>query len=245
MVVDINGMELYWEEFGEGAPLLWLHGAMGSGSDWKYLSGKPLAGYRLIAPDLRGHGASTNPSSEFTFRQFGRDVIALLDHLGIAKCKAIGLSGGGITLLHVATAEPDRIDKMILVSAPPYFPAQTRHAMKHISEAVLGPEEMERMQKRHKHGEPQIKQLMAMTRAWADTFDDVNFTPPYLSTITAETLIVFGDQDPLYPVSIAFELHQGIPRSSLWNVPKGGHGPIFGDYAPQFLSTALVFLNWQ
>ena len=61
MVIEVNGIELYWEEIGHGEPLLWLHGGMGCGADWRYVFKEPPSGYRLIAPDLRGHGASTNP----------------------------------------------------------------------------------------------------------------------------------------------------------------------------------------
>ena len=46
----------------------WLHGFMGAGPDWKYIFTDPPPGFRLIAPDLRGHGASTNPSGEFSCR---------------------------------------------------------------------------------------------------------------------------------------------------------------------------------
>jgi len=86
-----------------------------------------------------------------------------------------------------------------------------------------------------------------MARGFADSYDDVNFTPPYLGTIAAETLIVFGDRDPFYPVSIAMELYRAIPRSYLWVVPHGGHGPVFRDQAPQFAAIALEFLSgaWQ
>ena len=71
------------------------------------------------------------------------------------------------------------------------------------------------------------------------------FTPPLLATITARTLIVFGDRDFLYPVSLAFDLHAAIPNSHLWVVPNGGHGPVFGAHAPQFAETALAFLRGE
>jgi pimeloyl-ACP methyl ester carboxylesterase len=245
MVIEVNGIELFWEEIGDGEPLLWLHGGMGCGADWKYLFKEPPEGFRLIAPDLRGHGASTNPSGSFTFRQCAHDVLALLEHLNHPRVRAIGLSGGGITALHMATASPQAIESMVIISAPPYFPEQTRLMQRQFSEAMLGAAEMERMRQRHRHGEPQIQQLFAMTHSFGDTYDDVNFTPPYLGTITAETLIVFGDRDPLYPVSIAFELHQAIPQSYLWVVPNGGHGPVFGDAAPAFSRTALAFLRGE
>jgi len=61
----------------------------------------------------------------------------------------------------------------------------------------------------------------------ADSYDDVSFTPPSLATITARTLIVFGDRDPLYPAP-AMDLHAAIPRSSTRIVPGGGHAPVSG-----------------
>ncbi len=243
MVLNVNGVEIHWEETGEGEPLLFLHGATGCGADWRYIFADPPAGYRVIAPDLRGHGASTNPSGAFTFRQCARDVHALLRHLGVPRVKAIGLGGGGIVLLHMATAEPASIASMIVVSAPPYFPAGARAIMRQYSEAALGDAEMTRMRARHTQGEPQITQLLAMVRGFADTYDDVNFTAPYLSTITADTLIVFGDRDFLYPVAMAIELHLAIPNSHLWVVPNGAHGPVFGEAAPVFVTTALAFLR--
>jgi pimeloyl-ACP methyl ester carboxylesterase len=106
---------------------------------------------------------------------------------------------------------------------------------------------MDLMRKRHRYGNAQIQQLLAHSRAFADSYSDVNFTPPYLATIDAETLIVFGDRDPLYPVSLALELKAAIPRSYLWVVPNAGHGPVFGADAPRFVETAMAFLrgDWK
>jgi pimeloyl-ACP methyl ester carboxylesterase len=57
--------------------------------------------------------------------------------------------------------------------------------------------------------------------------------------------VVFGDRDPLYPVSLAVDLYAPIPKGFLWVVPNGGHGPVFGDAAPRFRETALSFLEGQ
>ena len=248
MVLEVNGVELHYETFGEGEPLLWLHGFMGAGPDWTYIfEAGPPDGYRLIAPDMRGHGGSTNPSRTFSFRQTAHDMLAVLDHLHIDRVKAIGLSGGGIALLHLATVQPARVSSMVLVSAPPYFPDQTRAIQRQFSAAMISPAEMALMRRRHTRGESQIEQLFAYSRAMADTYDDVNFTAESLAAITADTLIVFGDRDPLYPVSIAFELHSAIPHSYLWVVPNGGHGPVFGDAAPAFANVSMSFLrgDWR
>ncbi len=175
----------------------------GSGADWKYIFKEVPAGYRLIAPDMRGHGASTGTDSNYSFRQAARDVGILLDELKVSRTKAVGLSGRGITLLHLATQQPQRVDAMVVISALPYFPPQVRAIKRQYSAAMIGDVEMARMRERHRGGNEQIDWIIAQTRTMAETYDDVNFTPPLLGTVTARTLIVFGDIDPLYPISLA------------------------------------------
>jgi pimeloyl-ACP methyl ester carboxylesterase len=97
------------------------------------------------------------------------------------------------------------------------------------------------MRERHRR-EGQIEILLAQVRAFADG-DDPDFTNDELARITADALIVFGDRDPLYPVSLGVELHEAIRRSWLWVVPNGGHGPVFGALAPRFVETAMAFLG--
>jgi len=236
---SINGFEMYYEIHGEGEPLLWLHGFGGCGTDWQYIFGDPPAGHRLIAPDLRGHGSSTNPTGEWTFAQSAHDVLALLDQLGFERVKAIGLSGGGITLLHLAIAAPARVERIVTVSAPPYFPDQARAIQRQYSPAMLTAHQFEIMRASHKRGAKQLDWIFAQSRAFAESREDVS---AQLGSITAETLIVFGDRDPLYPVAIASEMRQLIRNSYLWIVPNGSHGPVFGPDAQRFSETALAFL---
>jgi pimeloyl-ACP methyl ester carboxylesterase len=244
MIIDVNGFQMYLEERGDGTPLLLLHGGTGIGSDWNlvFTAGDP-AGFRVIVPDLRGHGRSTNPSRAFTFRQAADDVFALLDRLGVSRVKAIGLSMGAKTLLHMATRQPPRIDAMVLVSATPYFPAQARAAMAQLSVDAFSETEWAAQRSRHPHGDDQIRMLFEQMRGLKDNADDMAFTPPRLATITARTLIVHGDRDPLYPVELALEMYRSIPASALWVVPNGGHGPIFGALAAPFVETALAHLR--
>jgi pimeloyl-ACP methyl ester carboxylesterase len=235
-------MEMYYETRGEGEMLILLHGGGGAGCNWNLIFKEPLSGFQLIIPDMRGHGRSTNPLPGFTFHQLALDVFALLDHLRIEKIKAIGLSLGAKTLLHMATQQPDRIDAMVLVSATPYFPEQARAMMRQLTVESRSEAEWKQMREWHKHGDEQIRKLWNGMNALAYSYNDMNFTPPYLSTIKARTLIVHGDRDPLYPIEMAMELYRSIPGSQLWVVPNGGHGPIF-DKAEQFVQTALSFLQ--
>ena len=240
-MIETGGMQLHYDVHGDGEPLLWLHGGMGHGADWRYIFRDAPAGYRLIAPDLRGHGRSTGAAATYSFRQSAIDMFALLDHLRIERVKIIGLSGGGITALHMATIAPARVAAMVPVSAPTRFPDQARAIQRIYSEAMLSEPERVRMRERHAR-EGQLELLFSQVHAFADG-DDPNFTRTDLAAITADTLIVFGDRDPLYPVSIAVELREGIPRSWLWVVPNGGHGPVFGSAAPLFVDTVLTFFR--
>jgi pimeloyl-ACP methyl ester carboxylesterase len=242
--VDVNGFQLHYEDRGAGDPLLLLHGGTGIGADWQlvFTSGDP-DGFRVVVPDLRGHGRSTNPSGAFTFRQCAKDMFALLDRVGIERTKAIGLSAGAKTLLHMATEQPGRVEAMVLVSATPYFPAPARAAMAQLSVASFSDAEWATHRRRHVHGDDQIRMLFEQMRGLKDTHDDMAFTPPLLATITARTLIVHGDRDPLYPVELALEIYRSIPGSALWVVPNGGHGPIFGPLAARFVDTAVAFLR--
>lgn len=244
--IDVNGFRMHFEVRGDGAPLLLLHGGMGVGGDWMHVFPGDPPGYRVIVPDLRGHGRSTNPSGVFTFRQCARDVLALLDHLEVDRVRAIGVSMGAKTLLHVATMRPDAVSAMVLVSATPRFPEPLRAAAAAFTREAfdrLSDDERATLRARHVHGDEQVHALYAMTRSFATSTDDMAFTAQDLSTIAAQTLIVHGDRDPLYPVELAVELFRGIPKSALWIVPNGGHGPIFGPFARPFREAALAYLS--
>jgi pimeloyl-ACP methyl ester carboxylesterase len=242
----VNGIDMYVDVRGDGEPLLLLHGFTGSGADWRHVFDlDDLARrFRLIIPDLRGHGRSTNPAGSFTHRQCARDVAALLDQLGVARYRAIGASLGGNTLLHLATAEPQRPSAMVLVSATMYYPAPARAIMREVTVESRSPEEWQVMRASHHHGDDQIRALWRHARGFADSHDDLCFTPPQLATIQARTLIVYGDRDPLYPVDMAVEMFHAIPGAALWVMPQAGHAPIFaGDARVGFARTALAFVT--
>jgi pimeloyl-ACP methyl ester carboxylesterase len=101
-------MELHYSDRGDGVPLVLLHGGLGVGDDWRHVFPADPPGFRLIVPDLRGHGRTRSGDETFTIRACARDVLALLDRLSIRRARAIGLSLGAKTLLHMATIEPQR-----------------------------------------------------------------------------------------------------------------------------------------
>ncbi len=244
-IVPINGMQMNYVIRGQGDPLVLLHGFTGSNQTWNPVVDEFAKEYRLIIPDLRGHGRSTNPSNKFTHRQSAMDVYALLDHLGITRFKAMGISTGGMTLLHMATQQPDRVEAMALIGATIYYPEQARVIMRQSTLDARTDRDWEVMRQRHKNGDEQIKMLWTQFYNFKDNYDDMNFTAPYLSTIKARTFIVHGDRDAFFPVSIPMEMYTSIPHSYLWILPNGGHVPIFGDMTEEFTKRALSFLRGE
>ncbi|MBK5950311.1 alpha/beta hydrolase [Rhodobium orientis] len=240
--IQLNQLDIHYEEYGTGQPLVLLHGFGGCSQNWHPFIDQLSERYRLILVDLRGHGYSTNPDNRFTHRDAAEDVFLLLDELGIESFSAMGISSGGMTLLHMATSKPDRIDSMVLISTTTHFPDQARAIMRRASIGTLPRDVQEMYRECAKRGDEQIRQLLSQFNALAENDDDMNFTKESLSTITARTLIVHGDRDNFFPVEIPLDLYRSIPNSELWIIPGSDHSAIF-DAATPFASTALRFLD--
>ena len=240
--VQIKDVEIYFEEYGAGKPLVLLHGFGGCVQNWYPFTDKLSKNYRLIVVDLRGHGYSTNPGNKFTHREAAGDVFLLLEKLGIGNFSAMGMSTGGMTLLHMATSQPARIDTMVLISATSYFPDEARAIMRRASFDTMPQQVKDMYRECAKRGDAQIRQLIAQFNTLSENYDDMNFTEKSLSLITSRTLIIHGDRDNFFPIDIPESMHRSIPDSELWIIPGGEHVPVY-DTTVSFLATALRFLK--
>lgn len=243
-LVQLNGITLHYEERGKGEPLLLLHGfGMCGPGDWGSHVDELAKTNRVILADLRGHGWSTNPSGKFTMRQSAEDIRALLDTLGIRKVRAMGISAGGMTLLHLATKYPERVEAMVVIGATTYFPEQARRVIRGEAAAPPPKEVVEMFNSCASRGDPQVRDLMSQFLGFKDSHEDMNLTPPYLGTIKARTLIVHGDRDEFFPVAIPAGMYAGIPKAQLWIVPGGTHEPTAGASQAAFLEAVGKFLK--
>ena len=158
-----------------------LHNFFGSTETWPLFIPEFSRHYQLIVLDMRGHGRSTNPTGEFTHRLYSHDVFELLNQLGVNTFKAVGHSSGAMTLLHMGTQQADRVEAMVLSGGTPYYSDEHRAIARTLD--IEGSDD------------PEVRQRSKIFRDFKDSYDDMNFTPPLLSTITAKTLIVHGDWD--------------------------------------------------
>lgn len=237
----VNGLTLHYQTHGTGEPLVLLHGFGGCGNDWADFVPALSAHYQLIIPDLRGHGGSSNPSGKFSMRDSASDLLVLLDALKLKRVRAMGISAGGMTLMHAATREPARFQSLVLIGATTHFPAQARAIMASVPEGVPPPV-MDQFHACATRGRAQVDALMQQFHGFKDSYDDMTFTAPTLGTIIARTLVVMGDRDEFFPVQIAADMYAAIPGSALWVVPGGDHVPIYGPVQPEFERIALAWL---
>ena len=114
---DVNGIHIYYEEYGHGAPLLLLHGNRGSIADFKRQLPDLSRQFHVIAVDTRGQGRSTEDGKTYTYDLFAEDMNALLDHLHLDSVNVLGWSDGGNTGVIMAMKYPDKVGKLATMGA--------------------------------------------------------------------------------------------------------------------------------
>lgn len=222
---NVNGAKIHYVTYGKGEPVLLLHNFTASHKMWiPWIEDFPKK-YQYIIPDLRAHGLSTNPSDVYRHRESARDMLKLMDTLGIKKFKALGTSSGAMNLLHMATMDSTRVEKMIIIGATTHFPEECRKIGKNATYESIHDGWRQEILHHQPGGEKQARELLRLFRELNTTYDDMNFTSPYLSTIKCPTLIIHGDRDEFFPIDIPVNAFKSIPNSSLWVIPYGGHLP--------------------
>ena len=136
-------------------------------------------------PDARGHGRSTNPSGLVTHRQAAEDMRALLDHLGIERFKAVGVSFGGNILLHLAAAPAtrDRVEAMVTTGAPQLLPGAGARDHGHLHRREPQRRRLARDARAPPAGGRADPRALAGRPRFSVQTDDQSFTPPQLAAI--------------------------------------------------------------
>jgi pimeloyl-ACP methyl ester carboxylesterase len=115
-----QGQSIFYSDEGKGLAVVALHGWSCDGNDWNWLAADLVADHRVVVPDLRGHGASTQCHSQrYTPRLFAADTLRLIEDLGLRDVVIVGHSLGAIVASVIAVDHPDLVSALILVD-PPY-----------------------------------------------------------------------------------------------------------------------------
>lgn len=219
--------------------LLFMHGWAGSGAYFdQTLSFLDLDGIRAITYDLRGHGASDKPKQGYTLDQIARDAIAVADHASAAQFILVGFSMSAKFAQYLAALYPDRVLGLILIGAFPAteipFPIEThydwvgragdRERLIEVTRMFLAqpiqPEILERW------GDDAVKIPAYALDETLRTACQTSFSDR-LDQVQMPTLVVAGEQDPLYPPALVeSSIVNALPRASLTRLDCNHEIPI-------------------
>lgn len=115
----INDAQIWYDVRGQGAPLLLHHGYTASRVNWMPVADRLMDRYQIIMMECRGTGESEHTATGYTIAQYARDVVGLLDHLGLSSASYAGHSMGGGIGFELGVNHSDRIDKLILMAPIP------------------------------------------------------------------------------------------------------------------------------
>ena len=121
--ITANGLNIHVQQAGSGPDVVLIHGLTGDLSIWFLSRTIPVLAqtHRVTAYDLRGHGYTDAPAEGYTSLDHARDLIGLLDVLGIDRARLVGHSFGAVIAVHAAVIAPERVEALVL--SDPYFPA--------------------------------------------------------------------------------------------------------------------------
>lgn len=262
---EVAGMRLHLRDDGpKSAPaLVLLHGFGGSLHSWEPWAQALSADYRVIRYDQPGAGLSVpDPTGDYTDERGIQVLVALMDKLGLAHATIIGHSMGGRLAWRFAAAQPQRVDKLVLV-APDGF-ASPGFEYGKASDAGLAvqamryvlPKALVGMSLEPAYADPAVMSDELLTRyhqlllapgtrdAMIRRTEQLVLVPPptILATITAPTLLLWGAQDAMIPVANADDYLKAMPNARLVTLPGVGHLP--QEETPQVSLAALqVFLR--
>jgi pimeloyl-ACP methyl ester carboxylesterase len=227
----VNGIDLYYEIHGAGRPLVLLHGGLMSGETFGPVLPMLAEKYQVVVPDLQGHGRTADIDRPIDMRLMADDIAALIDYLGLEKPDVVGYSLGGGVALHIAVKHPDKVRRLVLVSAnirrdaiPPEMLAQQGQVNAAAAEFMKDTPMYQLYQRVAPRPQDFPRLLDKIGEAMARDFD---FSQE-VRGLQMPTLIVAADADmapPSHYVEV-FKLLDGGLRDGGWmgeGRPKGGH----------------------
>lgn len=235
--IDVNGTKLSYEEHGEGTPLVLIHGGLASSAMWEPLLPELTDGFRVITPDSRGHGRSTNPTG-LSYPRIADDVAELITALGLIRPVVGGWSDGGQATLELGARHPGAAGALIVGAAYPDFAGTgLRDAHRTLLAAdEAGVPDLEQLDAQlgddagvikslHPGGPQQWRTLVQQTAAmWLDY---AGLAPDELRAIETPALVLAGDRDELIPLDLSVSLYRALPDAELAICPQADHsGPM-------------------
>jgi len=237
-IAPVNGVKIWYAEFGSGEPVILLHGGLANANYWGNQVPILARLYHVIVMDSRGHGRSTRNDQPFGYDLMASDVLALMDFLKIEKVAIVGWSDGAIIGLDLAIHHPERVARLFAFAAN-----SDPSGVKDINQSPVFGAFVARAEKEYDQLSPTpggYKSFLdEITKMWAT---QPHFTAEQLQSIAVPTAIVDGDHDEAIERENTEFMAKEIPGAKLIIQPSVSHFS-FLQNPEQFNSDVLRFLE--
>lgn len=239
--IELNDLNLFYEEFGRGETLLFLHSHFSRGL--LAFSGQilPFQGhYRCLYPDFRGHGRTICESLDWNSRKIADDMANFLDAMGIKRAHLLGYSCGAYVGCYMAAKYPDKVKSLVTIGGGAY--PRPDGAEDFLPESLIAKNDtnfIEDMRTRHYEAHRSDWQTYLKTTV-ADWKSHPNLTSEEWAAIKCPALFINGEHDPF---GSCIELQKKVPHGEIYEVKGGGHRPHFvNEQAKELNQIILDFL---
>jgi len=222
--IHIRGINIYYEVYGTGRPLLMIHGNGGSIGAFKNTIPYFAQKYKVIIADSRAHGRTIDKQDSLSFEMMADDFSVLLDSLKIDSAYVLGWSDGGINALELAMRHPDKVKRLASTGAN-LWPDSTGLV------PWYWKNEQKQFAEYQKHPPRTIAEKNTYKIFLLDWLQP-NIPLKALHSIKCPSFIISGDKD-LIPLEHTVEIYQNIPNAYLWIVPNSGHATLI-EHADEF-----------
>jgi pimeloyl-ACP methyl ester carboxylesterase len=230
--IRANGLDIHYEEHGQGEPLLLIHGGALTAGSWQpYLDGFAKH-FRVITPDSRGHGRTSNPTGNMSFRLLADDAAALVQALGLHRPMIFGYSDGGQVTLEIGMRYPDLPRSLVIGGAHLELTQGSRNWVRSILGDPQSPEvDFEHFERNYSefaadlqrdHGDEGWKTLLKQIKPMWNAM--LNYTPDDFARVLVPTLVLVGDRDGFVPVEDGVAMYRLLPNAELAVIPAADHG---------------------
>jgi len=221
--INVDGVRTYFEDKGEGTPIVLLHGGLGSVESWFAQVPALAARYHVYIPERRGHGRTPDVAGPITFELMAADTAAFIECLGIGPAHIVGWSDGAIVGALVALRRPELVRKLVLIGQNFTPEGEDPHARELLDawEAAPPPFLHEVYDEVSPDGAAHFPVVLEkLMHAWRT---EINFPLSQLADIHAPTLVMQGDHD-IVRVEHSAAVMAALPNAQLAVVPDATHG---------------------